>query len=63
LPSTLNTIVKNRKDAEKCYAQCGRFSGQKKEPKQSRFQELECLVAAFFKQARGSNVLINGTLP
>jgi hypothetical protein len=27
-PSTLNNIVKNWKDTEKCYAQCGRFSGQ-----------------------------------
>jgi transposase-like protein len=26
-PSTLNTIVKSRKDTEKCYAQCDRFSG------------------------------------
>jgi hypothetical protein len=24
----LNNIVKNWKDTEKCYAQCGRFSGQ-----------------------------------
>jgi hypothetical protein len=25
-PSTLNTVVKNRKDTEKCYVQCGTFS-------------------------------------
>jgi hypothetical protein len=28
--STLNTTVRNRKDTEKCYAQCGRFSGQRR---------------------------------
>lgn len=25
VPSTLNTIFKERKDTEKCYAQCGKF--------------------------------------
>jgi transposase-like protein len=29
-PSTLNTIVKSRKDTEKCCTKCGRFSGQRK---------------------------------
>jgi hypothetical protein len=28
--SAFNTIIKNRKDTEKCYTQCGRFSGQRK---------------------------------
>jgi hypothetical protein len=60
--STLNTIVKNRKDAEKCYAQCGRFTGQRKSLKQSPFEELESLLAMWFKEARGSNAVINGTL-
>jgi hypothetical protein len=53
-PSTLNTIVKSRKDTEKCYAQCGRFSGQRKSLKQSPFEELESLLVAWFKQARGT---------
>jgi hypothetical protein len=61
-PSTLNTIVKSRKDTEKCYAQCGRFSGQRKSLKQSPFEELESLLAVWFKQARGSNAVISGTL-
>jgi hypothetical protein len=61
-PSTLNTIVKSRLDTEKCYAQCGRFSGQRMSLKQSPFEELESLLAAWFKQARGSNVVISGSL-
>jgi hypothetical protein len=54
-PSTLNTIVKSRKDNEKCYAQCGRFCGQRKSLKQSPFEELESLLVAWFEQARGSS--------
>jgi hypothetical protein len=61
-PSTLNTTVKSRKDTKKCYAQCGRFSGQRKSLKQSPFEELEGLLATWFKQARGSNAVITGTL-
>jgi hypothetical protein len=61
-PSTLNTIVKSRKDTEKCYTKCGRFSGQRKSLKQSPFEELESLLAASVKQARGSNAVISGTL-
>jgi hypothetical protein len=61
-PSTLNTIVKSRKDTKKCYAQCGRFSGQRKSLKQPLFEELERLSATWFKQARGSNAVISGTL-
>jgi hypothetical protein len=55
VPSTLNTIVKSRKDTGKCYAQCGRFSGQRKSLKQTPFEELESLLTTWFKQARGSN--------
>jgi hypothetical protein len=62
VPSTLNTIVKSRKDTEKCYSQCGMFSGQRKSLKQSPFEELESLLAMWFKQARGSNAVISGTL-
>jgi hypothetical protein len=61
-PSTLNTIVKSRKDTERYYAQCGRFSGQRKSLKQSLFEELESLLATWFKQARGSNAVISDTL-
>jgi hypothetical protein len=61
-PSTLNTIVKSRKDAKMCHAQCGRFSGQWKSLKQSPFEELESLLDAWFKQARGSNAVISGSL-
>jgi hypothetical protein len=53
---------KSRKDTEKCYAQCGRFSGQRKSLKQSPFEEPESLLAMWFKQARGSNAAISGTL-
>jgi hypothetical protein len=60
--STLNTIVKSRKDTEKCCAQCGRFSGQRKSLKQSPFEELESLLAAWFKQGRGSSAVISCTL-
>jgi hypothetical protein len=52
VPSTLNTIVKSRKDTKKCYEQRGR----------SPFEELESLLAAWLKQARGSNAVISGTL-
>jgi hypothetical protein len=61
-PSTLNTIVKSRKDIEKFYAQCGRFSNQRKSLKQSPFEELESLLATWFKQAGGSNAVISGIL-
>jgi hypothetical protein len=60
--STLNTVVKSRKDAEKCYTQCGRFSGQRKSLKQSPFEELESLFATWFKQAKGSSAVNSGTL-
>lgn len=43
--------------------QCGRFSGHRNSLKQSPFQELESLVAVWFKQARGSSALISGTVP
>jgi hypothetical protein len=36
-PSTLNTVVKYRKDTKKCYAQCGRFTGQRRSLKQAPF--------------------------
>jgi hypothetical protein len=53
---------KSRKDTEKCYAQCGRFSGQRKSLKQSPFEELEILLPAWFKQAKGSSAVISGSL-
>jgi hypothetical protein len=36
--------------------------GLKEELKQSPFQELESLIITEFKQARGSNAVISGTL-
>jgi hypothetical protein len=62
-PSAVNTIVKSRKDIKKYYAQCGRLSDLSKCLKQPPFQELESLLAMWFKQARGSNAVISGTLP
>jgi hypothetical protein len=62
MPSQLSTIVKYKKDTKKCYAQFGKYSGQRKSLKQSPFQELESLFAAWFKQARGSSAVISGTL-
>jgi transcriptional regulator CtsR len=59
VPSALNTTVKNRKDDEKGYTQCGRFSGQRKSLKQSPFQELESLFAAWFKETKGSIIVQN----
>jgi hypothetical protein len=60
--STLNTTVEVGKDTKNCYTQCGRFSGQRKSLKQSPFQELESLLATWFKQTRGSNAVISGTM-
>jgi hypothetical protein len=53
--SALNTIVKYWKNVNKCYTQCGRYSGQRKSLKQSPLQELESLLATWFKQATSSN--------
>jgi hypothetical protein len=40
VPSTLNTIVKTRKDTKKCYEKCGRLCG----PKQPRIKEVASLL-------------------
>jgi hypothetical protein len=58
--SVFNTTLKNRKDTEKCCAQCGRFCNQRKSLKQSLFQELESLLGAWFKQAKVSNTELKG---
>jgi hypothetical protein len=58
--STLNAVVKNRKDIEECY-NVGSLV-KRKALKQSPFQELESLLATWFNQARGSNSIITGTL-
>jgi len=52
VPSVLNSIITKRKDAKKCYTKCDSFCGQRKDLKQSAFQEKESLLAACFKQAR-----------
>jgi hypothetical protein len=62
VPSSLNTMVKNRKDSGKYYAQCGKFTSQRRSLKQSPFQELESLLAAWFQESRGSSAIISGTL-
>jgi hypothetical protein len=62
VPSTLTTIFTNRKDNEKCYAQCGRFFGQGKSLQQSSFKKLGSLLAKWFKHPRGNNAVISGTL-
>lgn len=62
MPRMLKTVDKKRKDAKKCYAQCGRFSGQRNSLKQSPFQAVESLLAVWFKQARTSNAVISGSL-
>jgi hypothetical protein len=38
------------------------WQGQRKSLKQSPFEELESLLAAWFKRARSSNAVISGTL-
>jgi len=53
VPSVLNSIITERKDTKKSYTKCVSFFGQKKDLKQSAFQEKESLLAAWFKQARG----------
>jgi hypothetical protein len=60
--SKLNTTIKKREGTEKCYTQCGRFSGQRKSLKRSSFPELESLLAAWLKKARGNCSAIRGTL-
>jgi hypothetical protein len=60
--ATLNAVVKNRKVIEKCYAQRGRFSGQRKSLKQSPVQLLESLLVTWFKQGTGNSAVISGTL-
>lgn len=58
----MNTNVKNREDIKECCTKCGRFSGQRKGLKQSPFPELESLLAAWFKEARGNSAVIRDTL-
>jgi hypothetical protein len=60
--STLNIIVKNRKDTEKVLHTVWHILSQRKSLKQSPFQELESLLATWFEQARDSNAVISGTL-
>jgi hypothetical protein len=43
LPSISNTTCKNRKDIEKYYTKCGRFSDQ--------FKEMKSLLATWVKEA------------
>lgn len=57
MPSTLNTIVKNRKDTKKFYGNCGRLCGQRKSPKQSPFKDVASLLPAWLKQVRASNAI------
>jgi hypothetical protein len=49
-PPTFKTTVKNRKDTKKLYTQCGRFSGQRKSLIRSPFQELDSLLAVWFRK-------------
>lgn len=42
--------------------QYGRFSGQRRCLEQPAFQEWESLLVTWFKQARGSNAVISGSL-
>jgi hypothetical protein len=43
-PSTLNAIVKNRKDRKKYQAKCGRFSGQRRSVKQPQHYLVDHIV-------------------
>jgi hypothetical protein len=60
--TTLITIVKYMIDNEKCHAQRGRFSGNRKSLKQLPLQELESLLIIWFKQASAGNAVISGTM-
>ena len=51
-----------RTDTGTCHPQCGRLLGQWKSLKQSPFQELESMLAAGFKQATASSMVIIGSL-
>lgn len=52
VPSVLNSIIAKRKDTKNCYTKCDSFCGQRKDLKQSAFQEKESLLTACFKQDR-----------
>ena len=49
--SAMKFILENKKELEKCCAQCGRVSGKGKNLKQSLFQEMESLCATRFKRS------------
>jgi len=55
-PSTLNATVTNTEDITKCYAQHGRFSGQRKTVTESLSRTVQ------FKQAQTSNAVISGMM-
>lgn len=58
---TMNTIVKNKADTKKHYTQCGMFCGQRNSLKWWPFKQLECLMAAWFKQERTNNAVISSS--
>jgi centromere protein B len=59
--STLNIIVKNCKETERSYVQCGPSSKQQKSLKHLPQEKLEFALVAWFKQARESNASTDGT--
>ncbi len=60
--TTLNSIVKQREQIEKCFSRCGpSFSKSRKSLKMSPMEELETTLASWFKQARTSNLAVDGS--
>jgi hypothetical protein len=57
--STLNTVIKNHKEIERSYVQCGPFSKQKS-LKYLLQEKLEPALAAWFKHACDRNSSIGG---
>jgi len=62
VPSTLNTIIQNRKDTKEFYANCGRLCGQTKNPKHSPVKDIANLLSAWLKQVRASNVITSDSV-
>jgi hypothetical protein len=57
----LNTTVKNSKETERSYIQCGPSSRQRESQKHSPQKKLESVLAAWFKQACEGNVSMDDT--
>lgn len=61
--STLSTIIKNRKEVEECYANCGEKSAfARKSIKTGTYLDVEEKLLSWFTTARGNNIPVSGPL-